>query len=190
MSFIKKLFQTRSLDQTVFTFSDLSNAVPDYCGPKLKSALKYAVQIGDIIRISRGIYSLSKTYSKLEFGNKFRSPSYISLYTVLQEFGIVFQPYSSIYLIANRSAEIEIDSQKYIYRKIKDEALLNQLGIKNLGNVNQASPERAICDKLYLDGPEHFDNLRSLDWELIRKINIDLYNNHPDITDFLNKNSP
>lgn len=190
MSFIKELLKTKKSDQTVFTFSDLSSAVPKYSGGKLKSALKYAVQRGDIFRISKGIYSISINYSRQEFANKYRVPSYISLYTVLVESGIVFQPYSSVYLISNRSQEIEVDSQKYIYRKIKDDILLNPFGINNLGYINKATPERALCDKLYLDGPEYFDNLRNVNWDLISQLNQEAYNNNPDITDFLIRNLP
>ena len=190
MSFIKKLLKTKRSDQTIFTFSDLSNLIPGYSGAKLKSALKYAVKQHDIIRVSRGIYSLSKDYSRLEFANKYRSPSYISLYTVLQEEGIVFQPYSSIYVIAKRSQEIEIDGERYVYRKIKDEILLHPLGVTSLGNVYKATPERAMCDKLYLDGLEYFDNLRSIQWDLMRQINVHVYNNNPVISDFLTKHTP
>ena len=140
-------------------------------------------------RISRGIYCFSKDYSRQEFANKYRTPSYISLYTVLQESGVVFQLYSSIYLIANRSQETEIDGQKYIYRKIRDEILLNPLGISSLNNVYKAGPERAICDKLYLDGLEHFDNLRNINWDFIRRLNQEVYHHHRAIADFLTKYS-
>ena len=61
MSFIKELLKTKKSDQSVFTFSDLSSAVPEYSGGKLKSALKYAVQKGDIIRISKGVNSPNGT---------------------------------------------------------------------------------------------------------------------------------
>jgi len=190
MSFIKKLLQTKKLDQTVFTFSDLSSVVSEYSGGKLKSALKYATQKGDINRISKGIYSISKDYSRQEFANKYRSPSYVSLYTVLVEFGIVFQPYSSIYLISNRCQEIEVDSQKYIYRKIKDTILLNPFGINNNGEMSKACLERAICDKLYLDKLEHFDNLRNVNWDLVSQLNGEVYNKNSRISDFLAKNLP
>lgn len=189
MSFIKDFIKSKKIDQTVFGFSDLNNAVTGYTGPKLRSALKYAIKKGDIFRISKGIYSLSKDYSKQEFANKYRSPSYLSLYTVLQKAGIVFQPYSSIYVISNRSEEIELDSQKYIYRKIKDEILLNPLGIKNENNIQLASPERAICDKLYLDGDEYFDNLRNIDWVFMRQLNTQVYNENKTILNFIDKNT-
>jgi len=189
MTFVKNLIKSRAPNQTVFTFSDLSHSIDTYSGAKLKSALKYAVQKNDLVRISRGIYSLSPDYSKQEFGNKYRSPSYISLYTVLVEAGIVFQPYPSIYLVANRSEEVEVNRQKYIYRKIKNSILLNTLGINHVGYISKATPERALCDKLYLDGDEHFDNLRSVNWNLMLKLNEQVYQNAV-ISSFITKYSP
>ena len=189
MSFVKDFILSKNNNQTVFVFSDLSSAVEEYSGQKLKSALKYAVQKGDLNRISKGIYSLSKEYSKQEFANKYRSPSYLSLYTVLQKAGIVFQPYSSIFLVSNRSQEVEIDSQKYIYRKIKDGILLNPRGINNENNIQEATPERAICDKLYLDGDEYFDNLRNVNWDFMRELNNHVYGANKIISGFINKNA-
>ena len=189
MSFVKDFILSKNNNQTVFGFSDLNSAVEGYSGPKLKSALKYAVQKGDLNRISKGIYSLSKEYSKQEFANKYRSPSYVSLYTVLQKAGIVFQPYSSIYLVSNRSQEVEIDSQKYIYRKIKDGILLNPMGINNENNIQEATPERAICDKLYLDGDEYFDNLRNVNWDFMSELNNQVYGANKIVSGFIDKNT-
>ena len=189
MSFIKDLTKSKRSTQTVFSFSDLSHMVKGYTGPKLKSALKYAVQKGDIFRVSKGIYSLSLDYSKLEFANKYRSPSYISLYSVLQKNGVVFQPYSAIYIVSNRSKEFEIDGQIYIYRKIKDNILLNTFGVKNENGVQIASTERAICDKLYLGGDEYFDNLRNVDWDLMGQLNNQVYGNNKTILNFININN-
>lgn len=190
MSFIKALLKSKNPYQTVFTVADLTNTVSGYSGKKLKSALKYAAHKNDLIRISRGIYSLSTNYSLEELGNKYRRPSYISLYTILQENGIVFQPYTSIFLAANRSETVELNRQKYIYRKIKNEILLNPLGIDTVGHISKATAERAIGDKLYLDGPEHFDNLNRLNWNLMEELNARVYQHHPVITAFLAENKP
>lgn len=189
MSFIKNLIKSKKNSQTVFRFSDMSQIVEGYTGSKLRSALKYALDKGDIFRISQGIYSLSNDYSRLEFANKYRSPSYIGLYSVLQKEGVVFQPYSTIYIVSNRSKEIEIDGQKYIYRKIKDSVLLNPFGIKNEDGVHMASVERAICDKLYLDGDEYYDNLRNVDWNLMAEINTKVYGKNKLILNFIDKNN-
>ncbi|MFA7300820.1 MAG: hypothetical protein WC069_00720 [Candidatus Shapirobacteria bacterium] len=188
MSFIKDLTKSKRNTQTVFSFSDLSHMVEGYTGPKLRSALKYAVQKGDIFRVSKGIYSLSKDYSRLEFANKYIIPSYISTYSVLQKNGVIFQPYSSIYIISNRSKEVEIDGQKYVYRKIKDSYLLNTFGVLNENGVQMASIERAICDKLYLDGIEYFDNLRNVDWNFMNQLNSQVYDNNKVILNFININ--
>lgn len=188
MSFIKDLIKSTGNTQAVFSFSDLCHMVDGYTGPKLSSALKYAVQRGDIYRISEGIYSLTKDYSRLEFANKYRSPSYIGLYSVLQKNGVIFQPYSAIYIVSNRSKDVEIDGQKYIYRKIKDSFLLNTLGVLMVDGVQMASTERAICDKLYLDGIEYFDNLRNVDWNLMNQLNHQVFCNNKVISNFININ--
>jgi hypothetical protein len=175
-------------DRTVFSLSEISLLANQYNGQKLYSALKYAVKSNSIMRISRGIYALTALYNKQEFANKYRSPSYISLYTVLQEAGVVFQPYDSMYLVSNRSEEVIVDGQKYIYRKIKDEFLLNPVGLITKKSVNRATPERAICDKIYLDGDEYFDNLRQIDWVLMNTINQKVYKNNTNISEFIRKN--
>jgi hypothetical protein len=189
MSFIKDLARSKKPNQTVFTFSDLGNAVAGYTGAKLRSALKYAVSQKDLVRLSKGVYALSDDYSRLEFANKYRSPSYISLYTILQKAGLVFQPYPSIYVVSNRTEDFEINGQKYIYRKIKNQILLNPLGITNNNHLYEATPERALCDKLYLDGSEYFDNLRDVNWKLMRELNLNVYEGNRDISTFIQKYS-
>ena len=186
MGLIKELLNQKSRDQTVFTLSDLSMLV-GYNGPKLRSALKYAVRRDDLLRITKGIYALNSKYFVWEFGNKYRSPSYISFYSVLASEGVVFQPYSSVFLASQRSETVTIDEQKYIYRKIKDEILLNTLGIITKDGVSCATIERAICDKLYLDGDEYFDNLRSVDFGLMAKLNREVYGNMSTIREYIRK---
>jgi hypothetical protein len=140
---------------------------------------------GELYKISEGIYSFNSNYSKKEFANKYRIPSYIGLYTVLQDSGVVFQPYTSVFIITNRSETVDIDGQKYVYRKIKDEILLNPLGINQIDGVSTATVERAICDKIYLDGIEYFDNLRDVDLNIVKKLNVEVYENNNDISKFL-----
>lgn len=185
MSFIKNFIKTKSPNQTVFSLSDLANISGGHTGAKLNSSLKFAVAQKDLIRISKALYVLDKNYSKLEFSNKFRSPSYISFYTVFAQNGIVFQPYSSIYTASSRSEEVMIDNQIYIYRKIKDEILLNPFGIHHDNFTFIASSERAICDKLYLDGEEYFDNLKKIDWQFMKEINEKVYDNNKVISKFI-----
>lgn len=189
MSFIKDVYKLAKTGQTVFSLTDLSSLNYSYYGNKLNSALKYLVKNKDLIRISKGLYAIDKNYSLQEFANKFRTPSYISLYTVLAEKGVVFQPYESIYVISQRSEEKIIDGQKIIYKKIKDEILLNPLAIGSTDFVCKASLERAICDKIYLTGAEYFDNLRDVNFKKIEELNRKVYLNNKDITKWILQNT-
>lgn len=189
MAIIAQLLQSNKNNNSVFSINDMLGLLETTNSGSIYSALKYAEKRGDIMRIARGLYAFSKNYSKQEFANKYRRPSYISLYTILQENGVVFQPYPSIYVVSNYPEEMEIDSQKYIYRKIKNEILLNPLGIITSNGISKATPERALCDKLYLDGDEYFDNLRSINWGLVKQLNEQVYNSNSSILKFLEKNS-
>jgi predicted transcriptional regulator of viral defense system len=181
---IKILIQNKKKDQTIFTTSEISQ-ITDYTGVKLKSAVKYALETNQMTRLAKGIYCLNNEYSKLELANKLVIPSYISLYTVLQQESIVFQPYFSIFTISNVSRQKEIDEQNYIYRKVKRDILLNPLGIKNNGIYSIATQERALADKIYLDGVEYFDNLNNIDWNFLKAINQKVFNNNSKILKFI-----
>ena len=187
MTLIRNLSTYRG-KQTVFTLPEISSLLCQDDEQKLYSALKYAIKSKNLFRVSRGIYVFNHSYNRQEFANKYRSPSYISLYTILQEAAIIFQPYSSIHAVSNRSEKVMMEEQQYIYRKIKDEFLLNPLGIFLKDGVIKACPERAICDKIYLDGDEYFDNLRQINWNLAKTINHKVYQNHPVIREFIRKN--
>ena len=177
----------RNLDgQTVFGLSDIALLTGKLADKNLISAISYYVKQGDLVRLAKGLYSLDDHYSVRELGNRLRSPSYISLYTVLQDQGVIFQPYSSIFLVANRNETREIRGQKFAYRKIKDEILLNLSGIEIKDGVATASLERAILDKIYLDGPEHFDNLRAVDWDKMNELNRSVYQ-RKNITKYINE---
>lgn len=170
---------------TVFTISDIKTILGTQDNKSIYNALFYAVKKNELYNISDGVYSFNKEYSKKEFGNKFRTPSYVSLYTVLKEDGVVFQPYSSVFLISNRSEKINIDDQEYVYRKIQDSILLNLMGIYEKDGVNIATKERALCDKLYLDGIEYFDNVKDIDWKLLKSLNETVYSNNSVISEFI-----
>jgi len=189
MGMYKNLLKNLNKNQTLFTISEIAQILNINDKQKLYSFLKYSNVTGDLTRITRGIYSLKKPFSNLELGNKLRQPSYISLYTILQKNGIIFQNYEDIYLISNRSDNIHIDNNVFIYKKIKDKILYNNLGITIENNVTLATSERAICDLIYLGFEYYFDNLRQIDFELIKDLNDKLYKKRQ-ISDFikLNKN--
>jgi predicted transcriptional regulator of viral defense system len=59
--------------------------------------------------------------NKFEIATKIYKPSYISFETVLSQSGVIFQYYSQIFVASYLTREIEVDGQKYFYRKINKE---------------------------------------------------------------------
>lgn len=183
---IKTLLRGNQKKQTVFTFSEIARITGKNADKNLTSAISYFVKKGELVRLAKGIYALDKNYNKFELANKLRSPSYISLYSVLQAEGVVFQVYTTIFSVSNRSETVKIDGQKYSYRKIKSDILLNPTGLTETGTVFTAGLERAVLDKIYLDGEEYFDNLRNMNWELAKSLNLNIYKSRR-ITKYIQK---
>jgi len=158
------------LKNTVFTTKDIALIWRETNLDTIKARINYYVKKGKLYAIRRGIYAKDKNYNKLELATKIYTPSYISLETVLQKEGVIFQYYKAIHVISYLSREIICDNQKYIFRKIQNEVLINNLGIKREENYFMATKERAFLDALYLYKNYHFDNLKSLNWGLCFEI--------------------
>lgn len=167
MSKIEKIYQS---GKTVFTIHDL-RIIWDVQNPDaLKASVKYFVDKGVLQRLKKGVYALPGKYDKFELASKLISPSYISLETVLQKNGIIFQFSSAITSVAAYGRTITIHGQEYGYHSMKKNVFVNPLGILSEKYYMIASPERAICDFIYFYGLSHFDNLRKADKGMLGKI--------------------
>ena len=161
--FILTLYQK---PQTVFSLKELSFLAPKLPYDNLKSRMSYYVKSGKILKIRRGIFA-KKNYNILEIPNKIYTPSYISLETVLQRAGIIFQNYSSIFAVSYLTRTILVAKNKLIYRSMKKDILLNKNGITEENGYFIASAERAFLDGVFLYKNYHFDNLKRIDWDKI-----------------------
>ena len=92
-NFILKLYQVKN---TVFTIKELALLFPDIKRKNLKARINYYVKKGTLRNIRKGIYVKSE-YSPLELATKIYIPSYISLETVLEKTGVIFQHYKTIF---------------------------------------------------------------------------------------------
>ncbi len=164
--FILELYKAKN---TVFTFREISLLLNVTNGDTLKSRVNYYVKKGDIRQVRRGIY-VKPGYDKFELATKIYMPSYISLETVLQEAGVVFQHYEKIFVVSYLSRLIEVDGYEIMIRRIKEEFLLNSSGIIMNENFAIATKERAFLDSLYLYHDYHFDNLGVLDKEKVFRL--------------------
>jgi hypothetical protein len=68
--------------------------------------------------------------------------------------------------MSERWGSYSIDQQNYVFYHLKPELLNNPIGIKEYDNYRIATPERALCDYIYLhpkswiDAPESINRIR------------------------------
>lgn len=170
------ILQLYKADNTVFTAKDIALIWQETNLNTLKSKIHYYVKRGSLQKIRRGIYSKDSNYNRYELGTKIYTPSYISLETVLQNEGVIFQNYQSIFVISYLSREIHCDNQNYVLRKLKDDILMEKMGIEVRNNYSIATKERAFLDAIYLYQDYSFDNLGSINWDLCFEIS-NIYSN-------------
>ena len=157
--YLKKLVKT---NKTVFSVVDLQQLFSLDDENYTRVVISRMVKKGELKRIYRGIYTYKTEYNYWELANKIKTPSYVSLESVLVEVGVVFQDYGQIiFSVSNNTVVKTAPERDFHYQQIKTEILSNPQGIE-FGQVMQASPERAICDRLYLTPGYYFDNLESI----------------------------
>jgi len=161
--------QLYKIPQSVFTFKELSMLFPSLSYPSLKNKINYAVKTKKLITLRRGLYA-KDNWNIFEAANKIYSPSYISLETVLKKEGVIFQEYNTVFLVSYLTRKIKVKNYEVFYRKLKSNILLNKEGITEENSYAIASCERAFLDCVFLYKNYHFDNLKPLNWEKIKKL--------------------
>lgn len=164
------------LDRTVFTTKDISLLWNCSDTDFIKEKLYRYAKSGKLFRIRKSIYSKDKNFNRNELAVKIFTPSYISFETILSKEGLIFQYYSQIYAACYQTKKLNIFNQEYIYRKIKNEILMNTSGIENKNNYSIASKERAFLDMLYINKNFYFDNLSVLKWAKVFEL-LPIYKN-------------
>jgi len=168
---ILELYKSKN---SVFSIKDIALIWREDNCNNLKSKIKYYLNKGNLFRVRRGLYSKAENYDIFEAANKIYSPSYISFETILQKHGLIFQYSEEIFLAAKLSKQIKINKRKLIYRKMKNDILLNERGVIRKDNCFVATKERAFMDMLYLNKNYYFDNLRGIDWQICFEM-LDIY---------------
>ena len=158
---------------SVFRVADVAMITGETSGSRIVQRLRYAVSKGLLVSPCKGFYA-KKNYSFEELACKLYVPSYISLDTVLQKAGVIFQYSNELSLIGYLSRTLNIADKTVRYRKIKNEIIVDMRGIKR-GEVNEATAERAFLDTLYLNPHYYFDNPSILDKDLIESL-LPIYN--------------
>lgn len=172
MKYLDKLLDSW---KTVFTYDDISILLGIENNNTIKSFINRLLKTSIVKSNFKWIYTLNK-YDNFELASKLKKDSYISFETVLKQNWIIFQDYSNtIFLASNNSISKKIEDLYFRYNKIKDSILYNPLWIINKWTYLIASPERAICDRLYLSSNYYFDNLENIDKQKLSLIS-QIYN--------------
>jgi hypothetical protein len=163
MDNLTTLLKTR---RTVFSFQEVKDILQIPTDAGVKSFLQRAKANDALLNPIKGIWALS-VYDPKELACKLKKGSYISCETVLFKEGVFFQFYgNTISCVANDSRNYTIDGQYFPYYKIKSSILYNPIGIREYDNYRIATPERALCDYVYLhpnasiDAPESINQIR------------------------------
>lgn len=171
--YLKALIQS---GKTVFSSDDLAKLWQIEDRDYLKTVTNRLFKRGEMLRISRGIYALNDAYDVYEYANKLKTPSYVSLETVLQKEGVIFQDYDdAIFSVSNNTFSKKVGDRQFYYAKIDDKILMDPAGVVQNGQANVATVERAICDRIYLSPDYHFDNMRPVRVEKLRTLS-SIYN--------------
>ena len=168
------LFTIYNNNRTVYTFSNIALLTGESNAAKLSNKLNYYVHSGKLLNPRKGIYA-KNNYNPEELACLLYTPSYISLEYVLQKAGVIFQYDERITAVSYLSRTVEIDKNVYQYRKIKNEILIDMSGIIRSNNLNIATPERAFLDVMYLNASYYFDNINSLNKNVIYEL-LPVYN--------------
>lgn len=156
--------------KTVFTHKDMALLWNEPVADAARVRLNYYVKRGDLHRIRKGLYAKSANYNKLELATRILTPAYVSFETVLAKEGLIFQYYEPIFVASYTTRRLTVEGQIYDFRKIKETALVNALGVEHIAETSMASKERAFLDMLYVSSEYHFDNIRSLNWDRVFEI--------------------
>lgn len=151
--------------KTILTTKDIAFLWREKDKDNLKSKISYYVKKGNLYRLRRGIFCKDKKFNPKELATSIYIPAYVSFETVLREEGVIFQHHNAMFVASYLARELKCAPYKFVFRKLKDEVLVNNQGIINKNGYSQASKERALLDMIYLFKDYHFDNLGTIDWE-------------------------
>ena len=167
MDYVSKLIKS---NKTVFTYQDLSILLWIKSRNSIKSLLARYVDSWLLRNVHAGIYVLPK-YNEFELATKIKKNSYISFESVLKPAWVIFQDYwNKIFLASDKTGQKDSDWLVFEYRKLRDDILYNQLWIEHKWQYAIATPERALCDRLYISKNYYFDNIEHLNFIKLREI--------------------
>ncbi len=161
------------LNEKVFHIDDLARIWQITSANTLHVTIHRYIKKGLLFKIYRGFYSIIP-FEKLDpyfLGIKaLHQFAYVSTESVLAEAGVIMQIPSKITLISAESRQFIIGNYEYQSRKLQDQFLFNNIGIKDTNDFKKASAERAVVDLLYYNSKFYFDNYSLINWQKVNEL--------------------
>ncbi len=130
--------------------------------------LSREVKAGKIFKIINGLYETNANTPGYLLAGSIYGPSYISFEYALSYYGLIPERVSTITCATfNKKKKKKYDTSFgiFTYRDIPDLAYQEEIILKMEGDYSYqiATPEKALCDKLYsLEPINNYDNLRNM----------------------------
>lgn len=160
-------FRQKFLELPIVSLSEIRKAFPDF---DTKNLINWQKK-GYMIKLRNGYYLFSEAktdeYRLFEIANKLYDPSYVSMESALNYYGIIPEAVYSIQSISTRKTVAFTNKLgTFNYRAIKKALYFGYHLVKNEATTfRMASREKAILDFLYLRPDiSHYQNFEALRW--------------------------
>ena len=157
----------------IYLFDDLALKFRDYTN--IKGKIRRELQSGKLIQVARGLYETDADVSGKYLAGRIFGPSYLSFDYALPVYSLipeaVYRTYTSATFQKRKSKQYQNYFGVFTYRDIPSEVY--PLGIllheENGYSYQIATPEKALCDKLYtLQPAKNLGELRALLFDDLR----------------------
>lgn len=169
----------------IYSFDDLQIKFQNYTD--IKGKIRREVQTGNLMHIARGLYATDSKISGKYIAGRIYGPSYLSFEFALYIYSLIPETvyvYTSATFRKRRTKMYRNNFGTFTYRDVP--AKVYPLGVliheENGYSYQIATPEKALCDKLYTISPVSnltelkellFDDLR-IDEDEFAKLNKDI----------------
>lgn len=159
-----------------FDYQYLKDLFGDYRYPRNK--ISKLLKAGEIIALKSGLYVLSNQFGRIvvpeQVANLLYGPSYVSLDYALAYYGLIPEKVFSISSVCiGRKKLYETAVGRFTYQQLKPEyySMAYSLQNSNRDGYLMASPEKAMCDKLYF--AKAISTLKDMEQYLFEDLRID-----------------
>jgi len=157
----------------IYSFESLKLKFSNYAN--IKDKISREIQAGRLIPIARGLYETEASTPGKYLAGRICGPSYLSFDYALANYGLipeaVYNTYTSASFQKRKAKTYQNQFGTFLYRDVP--ASVYHLGIRlieeNGYSYQIATPEKALCDKLYSLSPvQNVKELRELLFEDLR----------------------